>query len=50
MKKILSNQVCKWYIFDQRVWEGLKEKQQSLPCDQDIGPAAFAIFAIHTCF
>ena len=27
-----------------------KEKQQSLPCDQDIGPSAFAIFAIRTCF
>ena len=27
-----------------------KQKKNSLPCDQDNGPSAIAIFAIHTCF
>ena len=27
-----------------------KKNKLSLPCDQDIGSSAIAIFAIHTCF
>ena len=38
------------YILSKGMGRLKKKNEQSLPCDQDIGPSAITILAIHTCF